>query len=97
MKKRMQQPKAIQFKCMCGGSVLALEYDPEWEYALDIAVWFRGYEDKWMSARGKLRWIWRVLKGGLPWSDQTELSPKDAREMAQWILDNVPEDHTYGL
>lgn len=86
--------KSIMVKCDCGAEVVEVYYYDDKEHPeFDMSFWQQGFHRP-MGWRERLRWIWRVLRTGNPWSDYVVLSPKKAKEIADFINQNINEQKT---
>ena len=90
--------KSIFKKCHCCCSVLEVESDT-WDWCdkteppvelpfINVSLWQDGYSRP-MGWRERLRWCARVLRTGNPWADHTMLTAADAREVANFILEEI--------
>ena len=88
-----QQSKAAIFQCDCGseGLVVVVESDLERECEgapfIDIAFFGMGsYADGRLSWYNRLRWVWKILRTGNPFTDMVCLRSNVAKNMAYHIL-----------
>lgn len=82
------------FKCACGADALEcnrFEYDKT-DQGFDISIWSMGKYNIPMSWRERFRWCWRILRTGNPWADSIIATNKSARELAEFILQNLPKE-----
>jgi hypothetical protein len=85
------EPVKHFFQCDCCMEGLVFEYDSEYK-EVSLALWqYGGYSEK-LDWKNRIRWCWNILRKGLPWVDQIMMKPKEARQLAQSILDNVKEE-----
>lgn len=60
---------------------------------VNFCVWSRGRSGKNLhSWREKFRWCWEILTKGTLWADDIIATNKDARELAEFILKNLPNE-----
>jgi hypothetical protein len=89
-------------KCTCGCNMLEVEryeesYIHEGNKVIDrgwyFVIWGRFREGKkiW-GLKERFRWCWNILKTGQPWADDIIATDKDARELAEFILKNIPNE-----
>lgn len=99
----MQQYVPAEFKShfvkcnSCGCQILEVErynYHDNDE-GFYFTVWGRGREGKKIHGlRERLRWCWQILTKGSPWADDIIATNKDARGIAEFILQNLPKEET---
>ena len=71
------------FECGCGCEVLRLEYDKD-----DSMLYLYIYElKKYKGIWQRLRHIWKIIKTGEPYEDQTCFFKKEAIELSELIKD----------
>ena len=59
----------------------------------NFVIWARGRDGKKIYGwREKIRWCWNILKTGSPWADDIIATNKDARGLAEFILQTLPKD-----
>lgn len=82
-------------RCDCSGHMLECEVY-NWqngESGVNFSIWERGRNGKKIrSWREKFRWCWQILKTGMPWADDIIATNKEARGLAEFILQNVPKE-----
>lgn len=81
------EPKTI-FECLCGLEGLIVD-GVNWDNWKEvwIAFWRWGMDGKCTCWRCRIRHIWQIIRHGHPWTDMVCLAPKDARRLANAILD----------
>ena len=91
--------KSLYKKCHCCCSVLEVEVD-DWKIGdvktgplvdlpfFHFALWQDGYTRP-MGWRERLRWCARILRTGNPWADHTMLTSQDARQVADFIIEEL--------
>ena len=74
------------FKCTCGSEAIEIEVDPEFEskYKMNpsmyISLWRLGNFGRVMTFKERLRWIWHILRTGMPWTDSITFDYSKAKE-----------------
>ncbi len=76
-KKRQQKPVEFLTICDCRSEVLRIEYDPDIEMT-ELAIYTNSYK---MSLWQKIRYIYRVIVYGTPFSDQTMLNRQQIKDL----------------
>lgn len=87
--------KSHFLKCECTCQMLEVErYDyKDGDQGFNFSVWSHGRDGKSMrSWKEKFRWCWRILKTGNPWADDIIATNKNARAVAEFILQNLPNE-----
>ena len=81
-----EEPKTI-FECSCGVEGLVVD-GVNWDNWKEIwiAFWRFGTEGKCTCWKCRFRHIWQIIRHGHPWTDMVSLSSKDARRLANAIL-----------
>ena len=88
-------------KCECSSHLLEVEryfYEDvgETETTVDdgfnFVCWNYGHDGNIKGWKERFRWCWRILKTGNPWADSIIASNKNAREIAEFILKNLPKE-----
>lgn len=83
--------------CNCSGHMLECEvYDwKDGDAGVNFSIWERGRDGKKIRTwREKLRWCWQILRTGMPWADDIIATNKDARGLANFILQNLPKEES---
>jgi hypothetical protein len=84
-------------RCDCGGHMLECEVY-NWkngDAGVNFTIWQYGRDGKQIRGwREKLRWCWQILKTGMPWADDIIATNKEARGLAEFILQNVPKEQS---
>lgn len=82
---RFEKNKTTFMLCDCGGEVLIVDYDPEYELA-DLCIYesIQSYNYK-MSFWQKLRYIYRVLWCNRPYSDQIVLNREQLKDLNSFL------------
>ena len=71
-------------RCACSCSALEVELDSEIP-SYDISLWLHGYTGHRLRWYDRVRWCWRILRTGRPWTDQITISVEDAHELHNWL------------
>jgi hypothetical protein len=85
-------------KCSCSGHMLECEvYDyMDGDAGVNFSIWERGREGKKLHTwKERLRWCWHILKTGCLWADDIIATNKEARGLAEFILQNVPKEQPH--
>lgn len=82
------------FECSCGGEFIAVVKD---DYGIgakliDMGFFSFGSCDFSLSFREKLRWCWRILRKGKPYSDMVTMLPDEARKMGEYLIEITEEN-----
>lgn len=81
--------KKYYYLCECGSELIQLdvEKDEKWGKEVNFAIFQYGKSGfGWVT---KLKWIWKIIKTGIPYSDQVILSFETAGRLARDILEEV--------
>lgn len=73
----------IYLKCDCSSETLELEHDAEYQ-ELNIVIW-RLSINSTLCLRERLRWCWKILITGNPWSDSVILSKEKVKELKEFV------------
>jgi hypothetical protein len=89
--------KATVFiKCDCTSHALECQkykYDEHGNEGFYLSFWHYGQDtNARKSWKERFRWCWRILKTGNPWADSIIATNKSARELAEFILQNLPKE-----
>lgn len=87
--------KSHFIKCTCTCQQLECEvYDyKDGDSGVNFSIWSRGRDGKKLhSWKERIRWCWQILRTGMPWADDIIATNKDARELAVFILQNLPQE-----
>ena len=73
------------FKCQCGSEAIEIEVDDavkvqSFPPEMYISLWSYGSFSRVMSFKERLRWIWHILRTGMPWTDSITFDYKKAKE-----------------
>ena len=79
--------KSLMTKCECSSEALEFQYWPE-DKQFYVAFWQQGFHRP-LCFRERVRWAWRLLFTGNPWGDMIILSPEKAKEIADFINQNL--------
>jgi hypothetical protein len=76
-------------QCSCNSE--ALQIRPDYEYPeFEISVWKQGMDDpRWMSFREKIRWIWKIIKDGKPFTDYMIIDRNDALRLSKYLIRQI--------
>jgi hypothetical protein len=89
--------KSHFIKCNCGCQMFEVErYDyRDGDEGYNFVIWARGRDGKKIYGwREKIRWCWNILKTGSPWADDIIATNKDARGLANFILQTLPKEES---
>ena len=81
----MNDNKIDYYKCSCHGEGIMLQYYFN-EPTVDLSFWQLGFDDKRLSWKNKVRYIWQVLTTGLPYNDMVILTKKEAGRLGNDLL-----------
>jgi hypothetical protein len=88
--------KSHFIKCSCTCQVLEVEmYDyGDGDQGVNFVIWNRGRNGKRIGGwKEKFRWCWNIIKNGSPWADDIIATNTDARGLAKFILQNLPNEN----
>lgn len=84
--------KELYISCECGSEVMLLEYYKSSEACVldevTIAIYRLGYSKK-PNLWQKLKYCWYHLTTGKRYEDQMIITPKKAKEIANWITNEI--------
>ncbi len=82
---KFEKNKTLFMLCDCKNEVLVLEYDHEYDFTeLSIYESISSYGYR-MSFWQKLRYIYRILVNGKPYSDQIILNKEQLKDLSSFI------------
>lgn len=84
-------------KCSCGAHQLECEvYNyKDGDAGVNFTIWEYGRDGKRIHGwKEKFRWCWKILKTGMPWADDIIATNKEARGLAEFILQHVPKEQS---
>ena len=84
--------------CDCSSHMLQTErykYDDENDEGFNFAIWHYGNDGNIRGWKQRFRWCWRILTTGNPWADSIVATNKDARKIAEFILQNLPKEEPH--
>lgn len=87
----MKTDDSMFLMCDCNSHALFVEKfkgEPE----VYISLFERGYDGKQMSLFERLRWCWRILTHGHPWTDSVILSKDNQKLLTDFINESSKED-----
>jgi hypothetical protein len=77
------------FTCLCEGEAVAVSH--AWWDKDDVEIYLsmwqsggRGWNHSW---RERLRQIWRIIRRGYPYLDDVSLTPTQARELGEKLIE----------
>lgn len=77
--------KTLFVPCDCRNEVLLIEYDHELKIA-DCAIFYSqnsaNNQKSWLQ---KIRYIWKIIKDGIPYKDQIILTEKQLKEIKSFL------------
>ena len=81
----------LLIKCDCLTHALELVYIED-KYdgdnsvkKFELSAWQLMNSDRPLCWRQKIRWIWRILRTGMPWTDMMIISDDKAKEIVEFI------------
>lgn len=80
--------KYLHLRCDCSGEAIEFAYYPDWKQ-LEVCLWIRGYQKPTMGFLERIRWCWRILRTGQPWTDMVILSHEQISQV-QGFLKQIP-------
>lgn len=89
--------KSHFIKCTCSGHMLEAEvFDyKNGDVGVNFSIWERSRDGKQITSwKEKFRWCWHILKTGCPWADDIIATNKEARGLAEFLLQNLPKEET---
>jgi hypothetical protein len=93
----MQEPTSIMVKCECHDEALEVTHWPdtngngESENEYWFAIWKQGFDTR-LCWRERFRWCWNILRTGKPWGDNIILTPENAKQVSEFINQNLKND-----
>lgn len=89
--------KSHFIKCTCTCQQLECEvYDyKDGDSGVNFSIWCHSRHGKKIhSWKERLRWCWQILRTGMPWADDIIATNKEARGLANFILQNLPKEES---
>lgn len=85
--------KSRFLKCTDGMEALEFQLDTEIPEAplVYVSMWKFGNDVRPLTLWNRLRWIWRIIRTGNPWTDQLVLSHADFKKCL-YIITDLKED-----
>lgn len=81
-------------KCNCSCQMLECSVD-DWDEDIryfNFVIWSRGRDGKrFFTWKEKIRWCWNILTTGQIWGDDIIATSEDAKELAEFILNNIQD------
>ena len=74
--------------CDCGSEGIMVSHERDEENGLpliDFAYFTEGHDGRTLTLRQRLKWCWRILITGKPWTDMVTLNQKSARELGKHL------------
>ena len=75
--------KNIVIKCDCHGHSIELEHVEEFD-EIELSLWHYGNDGRELSWKQRIRWCWRILRTGMPWTDMMILSHDKMENIIKW-------------
>lgn len=93
MKSTKENNNTSFIKCQCHAHALEIErfYYDEVDQGFNLSIWKLGSFNGKLRWRERLRWIWNILKTGNLWADQVIISNDQARDLASFMMSNLPK------
>jgi hypothetical protein len=76
--------KRLFIRCNCGSHALELTWDEEFGW-LEMAQWHYASSSSPLPFKERLRWIWRILTTGKPWTDSVLLDKKEIEQLKNYL------------
>ena len=76
---------SLMIMCDCHGEAIQVEYEKE-DDQFYFSLWHQGFDNNHLSWWQRLRWTWRILTTGNPWTDLVILSPEKAKKIRNFIV-----------
>jgi len=77
--------KTKYIKCSCGSELISLEKWDDDQY-IYLSFWERGFKDNnKLTFSERLRWCWKILKSGQPFTDSIVLDSDGMDDMVKAI------------
>jgi len=81
------EDKSIMLKCDCSSEAIEVQRWSD-EDQFYFAYWQVGFSRP-LCWRERIRWCWNILRNGNPWADSIIVSPSKAKEIADFINQNI--------
>ncbi len=97
------ETKSIFVRCTCSCQTLQCEIEDyggmkgedNGELGVNFTMWNRSRDGKKIYGwKEKFRWCWRIITTGNPWADDIIVTNKNARGLAEFILQNLPNEES---
>jgi len=79
----VENPKLF-IDCECHSEGLQVEYDKESD-EFYFAFWHQGFDRK-LDWKSRIRWCWKIIITGVPWSDLVIVNPKSSVKIKNFII-----------
>lgn len=76
------------FDCECHTECIELQPEKEDKF-IYFSIYKFGGKDRKTPFFTKIKYIWKIIKTGNPYEDQIVLSNQTAKEMAEYILEEI--------
>jgi hypothetical protein len=93
-----KQTDSLFLKCSCTSHALEIQRfnfsNPDTNYTdegFNISIWVNSFNYK-LCWSERFRWIWNILKTGVPWSDNIILSNEQTKQLNQYIEQHLPRE-----
>lgn len=73
------------FTCSCYAEGICVEKEDD-EDLISLCFWQVGLKNYPKSFKEKLRWIWRIIRKGDPWTDECCLDKKTAKALGEELI-----------
>lgn len=81
----MKQNKSKFYKCGCSSHLLEIDTSFRMDNEINFSIWELGRNTDKMSIRERIRWCWRILTKGSPWSDSVILDEEQVNEIIEQL------------
>lgn len=79
--------KFYECSCMGEGIMLSYEYEEDFSPMIDMAFFGLGMSGRQpLTLKERLRWCWRILRYGYPFTDQVMLRPETAKKLGNDLV-----------
>lgn len=81
------------FKCNCGGHLVSVEVDEEFQLAF-MSFWELG-QGNIICWKHRLKHIWNIIKTGTPYSDSVVFDVNEWKKFQTWVISQSFKDKHY--
>jgi len=87
----MKNDESIFLMCECYSHALFVEKFHD-EPEVSISLFERGYDGKQIGFVERLRWCWRILTKGHPWTDSVILNKDNQKHLSDFLNESLKKD-----